>query len=91
MSGRSARDEDYAGLLARLKRKGLTLRAIEEANGFSSGACAKIKTQPARRARIAVAEALGVHPTDLWPSLFDRDAVDLPEHLRTAPAKAAAA
>jgi len=65
------------------KEAGLTLRALAAMHGLkdsSSLSAALVRSQPANEKRIA--DALGLHPKDIWPSRYNADGSPKPRGIR---------
>lgn len=71
--GKKASRKDWhpADIKAELHKRGITLAGIAQAHGLrdstSLSACL-VKSYPANERRIA--DALGIHPKDIWPSRY---------------------
>jgi len=58
---------------AALRDKGYTLAALSRANGKSTGYFAMALQQPMRHAEKIMADIIGVHPSEIWPSRYGPD------------------
>lgn len=82
---KKASQEDWhpADILAALHKRGITLRALAAQHGMtntSSFSAAMIRSYPANEKRIA--EALDLHPKDIWPSRYFEDGTPRKRGLR---------
>lgn len=73
---KKASQEDWhpADVIAALRKRGITLRALAVQHGLkdSSGiSVALVRSLPVNEKRIA--DALGIHPKDIWPSRYNDD------------------
>lgn len=72
-----------ADVKAALDKAGWTLRALAATHGLadsSSLSAALVRSQPANEKRIA--DALGLHPKDIWPSRYNPDGSPKPRGIR---------
>lgn len=70
--------------------RGITLSGIAKANGMSSTSplsAALIRSYPINEKRIA--EALGKHPKEIWPSRYNEDGTRKPQGFRAVQCTAA--
>ncbi|MBC3251523.1 helix-turn-helix domain-containing protein [Serratia fonticola] len=75
------RDPDWhpADVIAALKKRGTTLAAVSRGAGLSSSTLANALLRPWPKGEWLIADALNVHPAEIWPSrYFD----PLTHHLR---------
>lgn len=82
---KKASREDWhpAEILCALHKRGVTLKALAEQHGLSSSSplsAAMIRSYPKGEKRIA--EAIGMHPKDIWPSRYNEDGSRKPQGLR---------
>jgi len=73
---KKASQEDWhpADVKAALEKAGLTLRALAAKHGLkgsSSLSATLVRSLPCNEKRIA--DALGIHPKDIWPSRYHQD------------------
>lgn len=70
-------NEDWhqADIIACLRKKGTSLAALSRASGLSSSTLANALTRPWPKGEYLIAEAIGVHPSVIWPSRYFRDGV----------------
>lgn len=54
-----------------LNRKGLTFADVDRKHGLKSGVARKTTRHPYLDGELALAEALGLSPRQLWPSRYD--------------------
>lgn len=82
---KKASQEDWhpADVVAALHKRGITLRALAEMHGLkgSSGiSAALVRSLPLTEKRIA--DALDLHPMDIWPSRYNPDGSPKPRGIR---------
>lgn len=79
----SQKDWHPADILAALHKRGITLRGLAAAHGLTNSSTlssAMIRSYPTSERRIA--EALELHPKDIWPSRYNADGTRKPQGLR---------
>ncbi|MBJ7222576.1 MULTISPECIES: helix-turn-helix domain-containing protein [unclassified Brenneria] len=59
-----------ADIIAALRKKGTTLAAVSRAAGLSSSTLANALTRPWPKGEWLIADALGIHPSEIWPSRY---------------------
>ena len=59
-----------ADIIAGLRKKGTSLAALSRAAGLSSSTLANALTRPWPKGEFLIAEALGVHPSEIWPERY---------------------
>lgn len=59
-----------ADIIAGLRKKGTNMAALSRANGLSSSTLANALTRPWPKGEYLIAEALGVHPAEIWPERY---------------------
>ncbi len=59
-----------ADIIAALRKKGTTLAAVSRAAGLSSSTLANALSRPWPRGEWLIADALKLHPSELWPSRY---------------------
>ncbi|NUW57311.1 helix-turn-helix domain-containing protein [Cronobacter turicensis] len=64
-----------ADIIAALRKKGTSLAALSRASGLGSSTLANALTRPWPKGEYMIAEALGVHPSIIWPSRYFKDGV----------------
>jgi len=69
------KDWHTADIIAGLHKKGTSLAAVSRAAGLSSSTLANALTRPWPKGEYLIAEALGVHPSVIWPSRYFKDGV----------------
>lgn len=69
------KDWHTADIIAGLRKKGTSLAAVSRAAGLSSSTLANALTRPWPKGEYLIAEALGVHPSVVWPSRYFKDGV----------------
>jgi Ner family transcriptional regulator len=62
-----------ADVIAELRKKGTSLAALSPASGLSSSTLANALTRPWPKGEFLIAEALGVHPSEIWPARYFGD------------------
>lgn len=82
---KKASQEDWhpADIKAALHKKGITLAGLAEAHGLkesSSLSATFARSMPINEKRIA--DAIGVHPKDIWPSRYNADGSKKPRGFR---------
>lgn len=82
---KKASREDWhpADVIAALRKKNITLRGLALAHGLkdsSSMSAALVRSLPSNEKRIA--DALGLHPKDIWPSRYNADGSRRPQGFR---------
>lgn len=70
-----AKDWHKADIIAGLHKKGTSLAAVSRAAGLSSSTLANALTRPWPKGEYLIAEALGVHPSVIWPSRYFKHGV----------------
>ncbi|ANS40880.1 MULTISPECIES: helix-turn-helix domain-containing protein [Serratia] len=76
----NSRNKDWhpADIIAALRKKGTTLAAVSRKAGLSSSTLANALSRPWPKGEWLIAEALDVHPAEIWPSrYFDPQTNDL--------------
>jgi len=89
---KKANQEDWhpADVKAALIKLGITLRSLALAHGLkdsTSMSAALVRSLPANEKRIA--DALGMHPKDIWPSRYNEDGSIKPRGFRAVQHNAA--
>ncbi|MDR0805387.1 MAG: helix-turn-helix domain-containing protein [Enterobacteriaceae bacterium] len=64
--------EDWhsADIIAALRKQGTTLAALSRNSGLSSSTLANALVRPWPKGEWLIAEALGKHPSEIWPSRY---------------------
>jgi len=64
--------EDWhpADIIAALHKRGMTLAALSRAAGLSSSTLANALTRPWPKGEWLIADAIKVHPSEIWPSRY---------------------
>lgn len=86
----SQEDWHPADVVASLRKRGITLRALAIQHGLkdsSSFSAALVRSLPANEKRIA--DALDLHPKDIWPSRYNADGSRKPQGFRALQSTAA--
>lgn len=73
----AAKGRHKADIKGALEKRGLTLSALDGANGLSAGTCSFALREPHAIGEQVIAQALGVSPAELWPSRYRPDGVRL--------------
>ncbi|ENG3801794.1 helix-turn-helix domain-containing protein [Proteus mirabilis] len=63
-------DWHKADIIAALKKKGTTLAALSRKSGLSSSTLANTLYRPWPKGERLIAQALGVVPSEIWPSRY---------------------
>ncbi|ATO31603.1 MULTISPECIES: helix-turn-helix domain-containing protein [Dickeya] len=68
----NSRKNDWhpADIIAALRKKGTTLAAVSRAAGLSSSTLANALSRPWPKGEWLIADALGIHPSEIWPSRY---------------------
>ncbi|GKX56640.1 DNA-binding protein [Leminorella grimontii] len=66
------RKEDWhsADIIAALRKRGTTLAALSRQSGLSSSTLANALVRSWPKGEWIIAETLGVHPSEIWPSRY---------------------
>ncbi|GDX07567.1 helix-turn-helix transcriptional regulator [Buttiauxella sp. A111] len=59
-----------ADIIAGLHKKGTSLAALSRSAGLSSSTLANALIRPWPKGEFLIAEALGVHPSEIWPGRY---------------------
>lgn len=75
MSKPRAQKKDWhpADVVAALWKRGVSMRALSLQAGYSPGALKHALRRPYPRAEKIIADAIGVHPMEIWPSRYTAD------------------
>ncbi|KMV35274.1 helix-turn-helix domain-containing protein [Franconibacter pulveris] len=68
-------DWHQADIIAALRKKGTSLAALSRAAGLGSSTLANALTRPWPKGEYLIAEAVGFHPSVIWPSRYFKDGV----------------
>jgi len=63
-------DWHHADIIAALRKQGTTLAAVSRAAGLSSSTLANALSRPWPKGEWLIANALGIHPSIIWPSRY---------------------
>ena len=63
-------DWHQADIIAALRKKGTTLAAVSRAAGLGSSTLSNALARPWPKGEIIIAQALGIHPSIIWPSRY---------------------
>lgn len=64
------KDWHPADVIAALRKKGTSLAAVSRQAGLSSSTLANALTRPWPKGEWLIAEAIAVHPAEIWPSRY---------------------
>ena len=66
------RMEDWhpADIIAALHKRGMTLAGLSRAAGLSSSTLANALTRPWPKGEWLIADAIKIHPSEIWPSRY---------------------
>lgn len=71
-------DWHSADIIAALRKKGTSLAAVSRKAGLSSSTLANALSRPWPKGELLIAEAIAVHPAEIWPSrYYDPDTLQL--------------
>ncbi len=77
------RDWTPAKIKYELAKQGLTLYAVSLNAGLHKRACSNAAQDPHVKGELAISEALGIHPSIIWPSRYTKDG----ERLKPQPSR----
>ncbi|CNK21995.1 putative transcriptional regulator Nlp [Yersinia enterocolitica] len=63
-------DWHRADIIAALRKQGTSLTALSRSIGLSSSTLANVLVRPWPKGEWLVAEALDIHPAEIWPSRY---------------------
>ncbi|MFC3393395.1 helix-turn-helix domain-containing protein [Brenneria rubrifaciens] len=63
-------DMHPADIIASLHKKKITMAAVSRQAGLSSSTLASMLNRPWPKGEFLIAEALGIHPSEIWPSRY---------------------
>lgn len=63
-------DMHPADIIAQLRKRNTTLAALSRQSGLSSSTLANALCRPWPKGEFLIAEALGLSPSDIWPSRY---------------------
>lgn len=64
------KDWHPADIIAALRKKGTSLAAVSRQSGLSSSTLANALTRPWPKGEWLIADAINVHPAEIWPSRY---------------------
>lgn len=67
---KSRQDWHTADIIAALHRRGTSLAAVSRKAGLSSSTLANALNRPWPKGEWLIAEAIAVHPAEIWPSRY---------------------
>ena len=67
-----------ADIIAALKKRGTSLAALSRRAGLASSTLANALARRWPKGEGLIADALGVHPADIWPSRYQREQMPPP-------------
>lgn len=84
-TAKKTNQEDWhpADIKAALHKRGITLASLAKAHGLAestSFSAALVRSMPTNEKRIA--DALDLHPKDIWPSRYNKDGTRKPQGFR---------
>lgn len=62
-----------ADIVAAIRKQELTLKELSIANGLTPRACATAMHRPYEKPEKVIANQLGLHPKEIWPSRYHAD------------------
>lgn len=63
-------DWHQADIIAALRKQGTTMAALSRSAGLSSSTLANVLTRPWPKGEWLIADTLGIHPAEIWPSRY---------------------
>ncbi|MDY4317010.1 helix-turn-helix transcriptional regulator [Pectobacterium actinidiae] len=63
-------DWHQADIVAALRKQGTTMAALSRSVGLSSSTLANVLTRPWPKGEWLIADKLGIHPAEIWPSRY---------------------
>ena len=66
----SQHDWHPADIVAAIRKQELTLKELSIANGLTPRACSSAMHRPYEKPERVIANQLGVHPKEIWPSRY---------------------
>lgn len=63
-------DWHHADIIAALHKKNITLSGLSRASGLSNTTLSNPLTRPWPKGELIIARALGIHPSEIWPSRY---------------------
>lgn len=63
-------DMHPADIIALLHKKKMTMAALSRRAGLSSSTLANVLNRPWPKGEFLIAEALSIHPSEIWPSRY---------------------
>ncbi|WP_049294599.1 helix-turn-helix domain-containing protein [Franconibacter helveticus] len=69
------KDWHKADIIAALRKKETSLAALSRSAGLSSSTLANTLIRPWPKGEYLIAEAIGVHPSTIWPSRYYKDGI----------------
>ncbi|WP_075182987.1 helix-turn-helix transcriptional regulator [Pantoea sp. 1.19] len=67
---RNMEDWHPADIIAELRKRGTSMAALSRSAGLSSSTLSNVLTRPWPKGEWIVAEALSLHPKEIWPSRY---------------------
>lgn len=71
--GQSPKDWHLEEIKAEVRKRGKTLAALSIENGYGAGVCSKALKHPWPAVERLIAAYLGVAPSSIWPSRYNRN------------------
>jgi Ner family transcriptional regulator len=70
MNNNVKNDWHQADIIAALRKRGTTLAAVSREAGLSSSTLANTLGRPWPKGKWIIADYLGIHPSEIWPSRY---------------------
>jgi Ner family transcriptional regulator len=64
------KDWHQADIIAALRKQGTTMAAISRSSGLNSSTLANALSRPWPKGEWLIADALNIHPAEIWPSRY---------------------
>lgn len=80
------KDWHQADIIAALHKQRISMAALSRSAGLSASTLANVLVRPWPKGEWLVAEALGIHPAEIWPSRYygqDGELIDRKIRIRT--------
>jgi Ner family transcriptional regulator len=66
------KDWHRADIIAAIKKKGTTLSEVSRTTGYAPSTLSNAFAHPWPKAEKIIADAIGVHPSEIWPSWYNK-------------------
>lgn len=70
------RDWQRADVMAALKKRRISLAALSREHGLNSGTLYNALERPWPRGEQIIASAIGLQPSEIWPSRYEKEVVN---------------